>query len=378
MNFTYGFNITAAPKQSVVLNIGDLEKSSSNGFSETSVSALPFESDADTIDLKLAISLRPQVLLGINLFKGAGNIGAGFFFDIPKLSANISTQEGVNARCEKPQNASKIASGKRLHIEPEVVLDVGVELEVDLDIGPVPAKTLSHTIFGTPFPLPTACSSLKAVTRSSGAVFATDATLSPKTTKIESTSTTRRSDGTGGQTITHTSRPIGLNATMTPGMIASIIATPKPSATTVGSSQSSATSSKDEASVAANAVSIPTSCPQAKTLPAAYGAVVSIVDNLADSFPNLTPLIPAVKGINAQAAATYGLPIASGAELDIILARNLPETTRAVGPGSQGDYTQSTGAFRASLPIQGGGNRLSGVMTMQRLMGVCCFWFFLM
>ena len=379
MNFTYGFDIKAAPKQSIVLNIGDLEKSSSNGFSETSVSALPFESNTDTIDINLAISLRPQLLLGIELFKGLGNIGAGFFFDIPKLSANISTKEGVNAQCKKPQDDGKITSGKRLHIEPEVVLDVGVELEIDLNLGPVLAQTLSHTIFSTPFPLPTACSSLKAVTRSSAAVAATSATVSPKTTTRESGSTTDRSDGTGGQSIAYPSGVIGLNATIPPGMIGSVAPIPKPQATIVGLSLSAATFPQGEASAAANAISVSTPCPQAETRPAAFGVVASIVDDLADSFPNLTPLIPAVKGINAQAATAYELPIPSSIGLDIILARSLPETTEVVGSESQGDSTQPTAAASSSAPVQGGSSRKpSGLMTMQSLIGVCCLWIFLL
>lgn len=380
MNFTYGFNITAASKQSVVLNIGDIEKSSSNGFSETSLSGLPFESNTETIDLKLSLSLRPQLLLAINLFKGRGNIGAGFFFDIPKLSANISTKEGVNAQCENPQNASKPTSGKRLHIEPEVGLDVGVELELDVDLGPLPlpATTLSHIIFSTPFPLPTACSSLKAGTRSHGAVAATSATVSPKTTTRDPISTTRRSDGTGGQSIAYPSGLIGFNATMPSGRIGSIVATPTPYATIVGLSLSAATSSEGEASAAANPISVPTTCPQAETLPAAYQVVASIVDDLADSFPNLTPLIPAVKGINARTATAYGLPIASSLELDIILPRSLPETTKAVGPGSRGDTTQPSPAVSNSAPGKRGGSRLSGLMKMQSLIGIYSFSFFLL
>ena len=379
MNFTYGFDIRAAPKQSVVLNIGDVEKSSSNGFSETSVSALPFESNTDTIDLNLAISLRPQLLLGIELFQGRGNIGAGFFFDIPKLSANISTKEGVNAQCEKPQNTGKITPGKRLHIEPEVVLDVGVELEIDLNLGPLPGTTLSHTLFSTPFPLPTACSSLKAETRSSATVAATSATVSPKTTTRASTSTTRRSDGAGGHSIAYPSGIIGLNATMPRGLRGSVVATPKPYTRTVGLSLSAVTPSEGEASAAANAISVSTPCPQAETLPAAYGVVASIVDDLADSFPDFTPLIPVVKGINAQTATTYELPIGSGVGLDIILARSLPDTTEAVGPGSQDDSTQPTAAVSKSAQVQGGGNRRpSDLMTMQCLIGFCLIWVFLL
>ena len=376
MNFTYGFDIRAAPKQSVVLNVGDLEKSSSNGFSETSVSALPFESNTDTIDLNLAISLRPQLLLGIELFKGRGNIGAGFFFDIPKLSANISTKEGINSQCEKPKNDSKIKSGKRLHIEPEVVLDVGVELEIDLNLGPLPAKTISHTIFSTPFPLPTACSSLKAVTRKSAAIAATSAIVSPKTTTRDSTSTTRISDGTGGQSIAYPSGLIGLNATMPPGKIGSVVATPKPQATTVGLSLSAVTSSKGEASAAANAISVSAPCPQAETLPAGLGVVASIVDNLADGFPDSIPSLQAVGAISAQTATAHGLPIASGQEVDIILARSVPETTKAVGPGWHDDFTQPTAVIN-SAPVQGGGGSPGELMRMRSLIGVCCFWFFL-
>ena len=167
MNFTYGFNLTTAPKDSVTINFGDPGNSSTQGFSQTSITDLPFRSNADEVDLSLDISLRPQLLLGILLFGDHDHAGAGFFFDVPRLSANISTKKGVNSDCEKDQNAD--ASSKGLLIEPEIELDVGVELEAELDISKLPLpleKTKEHTLFSTSYPLPTACSRIDEVTQS--------------------------------------------------------------------------------------------------------------------------------------------------------------------------------------------------------------------
>ena len=132
-----------------------------NGFENTAITALPFQSAQGDIELTVSAALSPQLLLTV-AFGDVGNVGAGLFLDIPKVSATISQQSHVNEKCEAPQGtnaADQFLFDSLMHIDPSVDLDAGVLADVDVDFKDVytVAYTTQHTIFNTSFPLPTAC-----------------------------------------------------------------------------------------------------------------------------------------------------------------------------------------------------------------------------
>lgn len=69
-----------------------------NGFSDTSITSIPFQSSVDVNEASLNISLRHQVQVGlfINTFVGAG-IGA--YIDLPKYLTDFEKVQGVDETC---------------------------------------------------------------------------------------------------------------------------------------------------------------------------------------------------------------------------------------------------------------------------------------
>ncbi|RFU30780.1 hypothetical protein B7463_g5553, partial [Scytalidium lignicola] len=165
LDFGYGFDVTI-PDSSIIVNIGSLNQSTSTGFNQANISAIPFTANAPEIDLTLSLGLRLQLDLEIDILDRSGHISAGVFLDAPSLSVTISQLAGVNADCE-PVNGSTTTSGFLSHIFPnlthitgEVGIDAGLDIDASLNIPGVDIHTTigtQTTLFGTTFALPTTC-----------------------------------------------------------------------------------------------------------------------------------------------------------------------------------------------------------------------------
>ncbi|KAL8872059.1 MAG: hypothetical protein Q9174_002240 [Haloplaca sp. 1 TL-2023] len=171
-DFSYGFELTVPNNSSIVLDLGDPESSTVNGFSESSITALPFTTAIQNIALTVSAAFRPQLLLGVSILSSSASLGAGVFFNLPTVSATISQVAQVNSKCEPlpignmTSNASTTVDdilqdvfGSLTHVEPAVGLDFGVLAEANLGISNSREVGLQNvvTIFNTTFPLPTTC-----------------------------------------------------------------------------------------------------------------------------------------------------------------------------------------------------------------------------
>ncbi|KAL9608316.1 MAG: hypothetical protein Q9167_006837 [Letrouitia subvulpina] len=201
LDFTYGFQLTVclyliafksvpvvvdAPgagmvpnNSSIIIAVGaPTENSSIQGFPDTKIEALPFQSSVQSVALTIYAAFSPQLLLGISLFEDVANAGAGVFFTLPRVSATVSQVTQVNSKCEPANNST----GKDLlddffdgltHIEPKVELGFGLiaEASLDVDIIRAGAETI-YTVANTSFPLPTACYSFDTNEKTFGPVTA--------------------------------------------------------------------------------------------------------------------------------------------------------------------------------------------------------------
>jgi hypothetical protein len=133
--------------------------------SKSIVTGLPFAASIDGVTITLSLGLHTEVLLGVSLLSGSGDIHAGIFLDLPTLSVSISPLGSVNADCEA-LNASIPVNGflshifpNLTHIEPSVVVDIGLEAGATLIVHDVTTITTeaSTTLAGTEYPLETVC-----------------------------------------------------------------------------------------------------------------------------------------------------------------------------------------------------------------------------
>lgn len=130
------------------------------------VTALPLTASSPDFSLTLGLGIRAQLVIGVEILDGHGNLGAGMFIDMPQLSLSVSQIDSVNAQCE-PVDGSSTVTGflstvfpNLTHVVPSANIDIGLSAhagvvipEIDLDA----QADYTHTLAGTSFSLPTAC-----------------------------------------------------------------------------------------------------------------------------------------------------------------------------------------------------------------------------
>ncbi|TVY85315.1 hypothetical protein LSUE1_G000192 [Lachnellula suecica] len=185
VDFTYGFDMKVPDNSSILLNVGNLNESSSQGLyislprrcsktyqtlsDNAQISAIPLSASSPSIALTLGLGLRAELDLGINILSGDGSMAAGAFIDLPSLTVTISNLAGVNKQCEPITNittADQILSHvfpNLTHIVPEVGINIGLQVGAALNIADVHTSIGSQTVLaGTTFTMPTACLSYDA------------------------------------------------------------------------------------------------------------------------------------------------------------------------------------------------------------------------
>ncbi|KAF7861796.1 hypothetical protein EAF04_007679 [Stromatinia cepivora] len=167
LDFTYGFEVTVPDDSSIRLNIGNLSDSTSHGFNNTSVTALPLTATDPSIALTLA--LHSEILLGVNILSGRGSIAAGAFLDLPALSVSITQLSSVDKNCNPAQNAFLSPSqnldsidifSSLTNIVPKAEIALGLEASAQLAIPEINSEEnggTTATLAGTAMLLPTAC-----------------------------------------------------------------------------------------------------------------------------------------------------------------------------------------------------------------------------
>ncbi|RDL37181.1 uncharacterized protein BP5553_04614 [Venustampulla echinocandica] len=170
LDFQYGFDMKVPDNSSITLNIGNLTQSSASGFKDTKINAIPFTATSPEVSLKLGLGLRAELLLGIDILSGRGDINAGAFFDLPSLQVTISATSGVDSNCEPASNITSVAQlasnifPNLTHIVGTAEIDTGLQAAVAMNIpNVISISTASSTaLAATTFTLPTACLSFNA------------------------------------------------------------------------------------------------------------------------------------------------------------------------------------------------------------------------
>ena len=113
--------------------------------------------------------------MGINVFNGAGMAGAGAYLHFPEISATVSQVANVNSKCEPTNDTSGEGAvddffRSLTHLTSKVDLSVGVVAQAQVEAGNfLDAEAIvSHELWNTTFPLPTACYSFDAAAKSYG------------------------------------------------------------------------------------------------------------------------------------------------------------------------------------------------------------------
>ncbi|KAK2762141.1 hypothetical protein FQN54_001148 [Arachnomyces sp. PD_36] len=167
-NFSYGFNISVPDGSSFALNVSEISNSTMQGFDETTINALPFQSDIEIEKaITFSVSFSPQILLGVSTAAGVAKGGIGAFFDLPKLSVEIAQLDHVDEECnplpEKEESADDdleeiLSLGNFTSISPSVEFNFGVFAELDLSVGTVgPKIEPQHVLINKVLELPGAC-----------------------------------------------------------------------------------------------------------------------------------------------------------------------------------------------------------------------------
>lgn len=195
LDFTYGFDITVPDNSSILMDIGNVTQSTYHGFNDAKLTAIPLTVSSPDFSLNLGLGLVTRLVLGVTIFGGKGELSAGMFINMPKLSLSISQIEGVNAECQKV-NGSTTVDGflshvfpSLTHVVPEAIFDIGFQAQAAVDVGNVDLDIYDHvhTFAGTSLPMPTKCLTWNG--KSNG--------FTAPTTTASTTTSTSRPEGTG-------------------------------------------------------------------------------------------------------------------------------------------------------------------------------------
>jgi hypothetical protein len=163
-NFTYGFDLAIPNNSRIRMNIAELGNSTETGFSNTSITALPFQAPSSLPDPEITISAGffPRLLLGISVGHRAlgANAGAGVIFGLPKLEASIVQVPEVDGACgPRPAPNSTVAQNDNslTLIEPSVSFELGLIAEGSIGIGGGIQFDAAHRLMNRTFPLEKQC-----------------------------------------------------------------------------------------------------------------------------------------------------------------------------------------------------------------------------
>lgn len=148
---------------------------------DAKIAAIPFQASLDSVNLTLSTAFTPELLLGISVFGGHGEAGAGVFLDLPTVTATVSQVAHVDSDCNPATNSSSEGNNvvedlfdSLTNIVPEINLDIGLVAEAQVQAGPYKAlKNDKFTVASKQFTLPTACLSYDAQAKTFGAPTAT-------------------------------------------------------------------------------------------------------------------------------------------------------------------------------------------------------------
>ena len=167
LDFTYGVDVTIPNNSTIQLNVKNASASTVTGFQQSSITALPFQSTIDSINLTASVAFNPQLLLTIAVLDNQGSISAGAFLDLPKVTAQVSQVTQVDDKCNPVNSSSAGGTAKGVegfvfqsltNIVPSLEIDAGVIADAHLRAGKFEIDDQAvYTAFSTSAALPTAC-----------------------------------------------------------------------------------------------------------------------------------------------------------------------------------------------------------------------------
>ena len=162
LDFIYGFDLTVPNNSTIRLDIADpVTNSNITGFQNATFSAIPFQAQVDNISLTVTAAFNPEILLTVSVLGGDGEISAGAFLDLPKVSATVAQVDHVDQNCNPTNSSDKIKDfldHSLTNIVPTVDFDVGVLVDGNLNADGFSTDVgASTTALSSGYPLPTTC-----------------------------------------------------------------------------------------------------------------------------------------------------------------------------------------------------------------------------
>lgn len=148
---------------------------------DAKIAATPFQASLDSVNLTLSTAFTPELLLGISVFNGHGEAGAGVFLDLPTVKATVSEVAHADSDCNPAGNSSSEGNhvvedlfDRLTNIVPEIDLDIGLVAQAEVHAGAFRVREIDKfTVASKHFTLPTACLSYDAQAKTFGAPTAT-------------------------------------------------------------------------------------------------------------------------------------------------------------------------------------------------------------
>ncbi|KAF2475132.1 uncharacterized protein BDR25DRAFT_310580 [Lindgomyces ingoldianus] len=178
----FGFDVKVPDHSTIRLDLGQFNKSGITGFDKTTVTALPFNTNASDIQLSMQAGLRQFIPLGVSFLGGDIKLLGGPYVDLPFINTTITqlATDQFDADCKSGQGKTdtkfKNAFKNLTHIESNMGLGVGFEFEAELKL--LPDHAYDFQLWSTAAPLATQCLAFQTGGKSTGLTVATAALAS--------------------------------------------------------------------------------------------------------------------------------------------------------------------------------------------------------
>jgi hypothetical protein len=132
--------------------------------SSAKIVPIPFQADADDLELTIVLDLMPKFTMGFSFLDGALVAQGGAYFHLPHATIEVQQvgTQNLDANCNANSGADKLSGDftkafKNLtHLNPsaDMAFELGVSLKAGLGLGSYQTAT---TPYQTPISLPTSC-----------------------------------------------------------------------------------------------------------------------------------------------------------------------------------------------------------------------------
>ncbi|MCJ1481775.1 hypothetical protein MMC06_001934, partial [Schaereria dolodes] len=102
VNLTYGFTLSVPHGSEIIVDLSDLENSTSVGFNQSTLTPIPFNSSRGDPNIDFELSFRPSVVfvVAIDAVVAGASVQLTVDLDIPKLDVGIKQVHNVTSNCD--------------------------------------------------------------------------------------------------------------------------------------------------------------------------------------------------------------------------------------------------------------------------------------